>query len=264
MEQLYQRGSSPVHRMDARVRLLLVLGFILSVSLAPIGALPAYVLYLSAAAAAVRIAGLSYRWVLKRALIALPFALAAAPLIFTDPPPLEQITLWSGFQIAVSPAGAVRFASIALKSWISVQAAIVLSATTSLNGLLSALRDLRLPPLLISVIGLMLRYLFVIRDEALRLLRARSSRSALPIHQPPRRPGGSIPWRAKQAGGMAGSLFLRSLERSERVYSAMLARGYNGLPPTAPAAPLTSRQGKTLLLGLVTTALFLLISLLTA
>jgi cobalt/nickel transport system permease protein len=265
VEQLYQRGSSPIHRMDARVRLLLALGFILSLSLAPVGALPAYVLYLSAAATAVRIAGLSYRWVLKRSLIALPFALAAAPLVFTGPSPLEQITLWSDFQIAVSPAGAVRFASIALKSWISVQAAIVLSATTSLNGLLSALRDLRLPPLLISVIGLMLRYLFVIRDEALRLLRARSSRSALlPIHQPPRRPGGSIPWRAKQAGGMAGSLFLRSLERSERVHSAMLARGYNGLPPTAPAAPLTSRQTKTLLLGLVTAALLLLISLLTA
>ena len=249
--------------MDARVRLLLVLGFILSVSLTPNGALPAYVLYLSVAVAAVRTAGLSYTWVFKRALVALPFALAAAPLVFSGPPPLQQVTLWNDFQIAVSPAGAMRFASIALKSWISVQIAIVLAATTSLNGLLAALRDLKLPPLLVSVTGLMLRYLSVIGDEGLRLLRARSSRSAWPAGPTERRPGGSIPWRAKQAGGMAGSLFLRSLERSERVYSAMLGRGYNGQPPTAPAAPLTSQQSKNLILGLAAAVLLLLVGLLT-
>ena len=263
MEQLYQPRSSPIHHMDSRVRLLLALGFILSVSLAPAGALPAYVLYLSVAAAVTRAAELSYGWVLKRSLIALPFALAAAPLVLTGPPPLEQITLWSGFQIAVSPAGVMRFASIALKSWVSVQTAIVLAAATPLNSLLAALRDLKLPALLVSVIGLMLRYLYVIGDETLRLLRARSSRSALPVGPTSRRPGGSIPWRAKQAGGMAGSLFLRSLERSERVYSAMLARGYNGTPPSITAAPLTRRQGFTLLLGFTAAGLLLLISLLT-
>jgi cobalt/nickel transport system permease protein len=63
---------------------------------------------------------------------------------------------------------------------------------------------------------------------------------------------------------MAGSLFLRSLERSERVHSAMLARGYNGQPPAAPAAPLNSRQGRTLVLGLITALILLLVSLLTA
>ena len=52
-------------------------------------------------------------------------------------------------------------------------------------------------------------------------------------------------------------------ERSERVHSAMLARGYNGQPPTAPAAPLTARQGVTLALGLVTALILLLLSLLT-
>lgn len=243
---------------------MLTLGFILSLSLAPVGALPAYVLYLTAAAAATQAAGLSYRWVLRRALIALPFALAAAPLVFTGPPPLQQITLWNDFQIAISPAGAMRFASITIKSWISVQIAIVLGATTALNSLLAALRDLKLPSLLVSVIGLMLRYLYVIGDEALRLLRARNSRSALPTGPTPRRSGGNISWRAKQAGGMAGSLFLRSLERSERVYSAMLARGYNGQPPTSAAAPFTRRQSKTLILGLAAAALLLLTSLLTA
>jgi cobalt/nickel transport system permease protein len=40
--------------------------------------------------------------------------------------------------------------------------------------------------------------------------------------------GGSIAWRARVAGNMAGQLFLRSYERSDRVYNAMLARGYTG------------------------------------
>ena len=35
-------------------------------------------------------------------------------------------------------------------------------------------------------------------------------------------------WRAGGAGHMAGQLFVRSLDRSDRVYQAMLARGYRG------------------------------------
>ena len=61
--------------------------------------------------------------------------------------------------------------------------------------------------------------------RARRLLRARESRSA---RLPGRPGGGSIPWRARVAGNMAGQLFLRSYERSDRVYNAMLARGYDG------------------------------------
>ncbi len=35
-------------------------------------------------------------------------------------------------------------------------------------------------------------------------------------------------WRARVAGNMAGQLFLRSYERSDRIYNAMLSRGYKG------------------------------------
>jgi len=73
----------------------------------------------------------------------------------------------------------------------------------------------------------MWRYLFVIVDEVLRLLRARTARSAetgLPNHKS----GGSVLWRARVTGGMAGSLLLRSIERSDRIYNAMLSRGYDG------------------------------------
>ena len=40
--------------------------------------------------------------------------------------------------------------------------------------------------------------------------------------------GGSLVWRIKVVGSMAGQLFLRSYERSDRIYNAMLSRGYVG------------------------------------
>jgi cobalt/nickel transport system permease protein len=71
----------------------------------------------------------------------------------------------------------------------------------------------------------MYRYLFVLSDEVLRLLRAREARSARLDNT---RSGGSLFWRAKVAGNMAEQLFLRSYDRSDRMHQAMLARGYRG------------------------------------
>ncbi len=45
---------------------------------------------------------------------------------------------------------------------------------------------------------------------------------------PGQRTGGSLAWRAKVVGGMVGSLFVRTLARSDRVYQAMASRGYTG------------------------------------
>jgi cobalt/nickel transport system permease protein len=131
----------------------------------------------------------------------------------------------------------------------------LLAATTPFQGLLLAMRAVRLPRLLVAVIGLMWRYLFVLADEAGRLLRARAARSGAP-GRPGVRAGGSIGWRAKVAGGMAGNLFLRSLERADRTYAAMAARGYDGETRALPAPPISRRD--RLLLGGGVAALALL------
>jgi cobalt/nickel transport system permease protein len=70
----------------------------------------------------------------------------------------------------------------------------------------------------------MWRYIFVIGEEAQRMLRAREARSV----KLGKGAGGSIGWRASVAGHMVGSLFLRTINRSERIYVAMQSRGYNG------------------------------------
>ena len=74
------------------------------------------------------------------------------------------------------------------------------------------------------------------RGEARSLLHARASRSAAAPGNGFRREG-TLVWRARVTGGMAGNLLLRSLERADRVYAAMLSRGYDGeLPDTDPRA----------------------------
>jgi cobalt/nickel transport system permease protein len=112
-----------------------------------------------------------------------------------------------------------------IRGWLSVQLAILLTATTRFPDLMHALRHLRVPPILVAIVSFMYRYLFVLSEEATRLLRARDARSA---RVPALRGGGSVVWRARVAGNMAGQLFLRSYERSDRIYSAMLSRGYAG------------------------------------
>jgi cobalt/nickel transport system permease protein len=142
-----------------------------------------------------------------------------------------------------------KFLSITWKSWISVQAAIILSTTTRFPDILYAMRFVHIPRLLVSVIGLMWRYLFVMADETFRLIRARQSRSAVSSN-PAYRPGGTLPWRARVTGGMAGSLFLRSLERSDRIYLAMVSRGYDGEIRTLPQPKITLNGWLTLTAGI--------------
>ncbi len=168
--------------------------------------------------------GVGLTRVFLRSLIALPFILIALPTIFTKPG-VALYELYLGlFALTATVEGVEFFASVLIKSWASVTAAVLLTSTTPPLGLLSALRSLKLPAILVSVVMLMYRYLFVLVDEAQRMLRARSARSATIGAGA----GGSVVWRAKSAGGMAGSLFIRTLDRSERIYMAMIARGYDG------------------------------------
>ena len=252
---LYHPGSSLLHATDARVKLLLTLAFVLVVSLAPVGAWPLYVLLFALTLSAAVASELGPALVLRRALLALPFVLAALPLLVTvEGTPLLSVEA-GRWTIALSRNGLERFVSIALKSWLSVQAAIVLTATTPLLDLLVAMRALHLPKLLVAVLSLMWRYLSVLIDEALRMIRARESRSGSLSG----RGGGSLLWRARVTGGMAGTLFLRGYERSERIYNAMLARGYDGSIRSFPVRPLSWPQRLALLAGL--TLLLLLLAL---
>jgi cobalt/nickel transport system permease protein len=252
----FQYRVSPIHQLDPRIKLVLALAFILTSALAPIAAWPLYILLFATILSVEIISELGVIFVLKRALIALPFALAALPVIFT----LEGKILLSfplgGWTLNVYQPGLERFISIALKSWLSVQAAILLATSTPFPDLLVAMRAIRIPRLLVAIIGLMWRYLFILADEVLRMIRARASRSG-ESDDPNLKSGGKLFWRARIAGGMAGSLFLRAFDRSDRIYNAMLSRGYDGEVRAIPLPPLSSRSWLTLITGLLLLAALL-------
>jgi cobalt/nickel transport system permease protein len=147
----YRSLSSPIHRLDGRVKFILTLAFILTTALTPMGAWPVYLLLLSLILSVEILSGLGVRYVLKRALLALPFVLAALPVLFTTQ---GSALFHLPFSLDISRPGLERFASIVVKSWLSVQAAIVLAASTPFPELLVAMRAVKVPRLLVALYGL--------------------------------------------------------------------------------------------------------------
>ena len=211
------------------------LGFIFATTSVPPGKWPAFGIMLALVWVAAALSGVGPVRVFLRSLVALPFILIALPTVFTKAgDPLFELSLGL-FALTGTVEGLEFFSSVLIKSWASVTAAVVLTATTPAIRLLAALRTLRIPQLLVVVVMLMYRYLFVLVDEAQRMLRSRAARSA----SVGRGSGGSVVWRARSAGGMAGSLFIRTMDRTERIYMAMLARGYDGTIRMRETPPVT-------------------------
>jgi len=232
----YRAGDSPLHRLDARVKLLAALAFIFAATLVPAGEWAAFALLALLLVIVVALSRLPPLLVLRRSALALPFLIVALPLLFTKSGEelfSVPVVFW---RWQATDAGLTALCSILVKSLLSVAAAVVLTATTPSFDVLKALRGIGVPRILVITVSFMYRYLAVIGEEAARLLRARDCRSV----RVDRRGGGSLLWRSRVTGNMVGSLFLRSYERSERVFDAMTARGYDGelrsLAARAPAA----------------------------
>jgi cobalt/nickel transport system permease protein len=222
LTDVYQPRKGFVHRLDPRVRLLGAFFIILTIVTLPQGAWFAFGLILIVIVLLSLASRLGPFYTLRGAFIAIPFVLAAIPIPFITPGPVAWVVPGLGW--AMTTTGLIRFLTILLRTWLAVQAGVLLSATTSVPRMLWGMQALGVPAVLVGVIGFMIRYIFVLGDEVLRMLRARSARS-------PRLPGRHRPgllWQGRTAGMMVGSFFLRSLERSERVYAAMAARGYQG------------------------------------
>jgi len=217
----YLYRSSLVHHLDPRLKLLATVAFVLAVTAIPHTAWYALLLLSALAGVVVLTSRVPCSHMMKRASIALPFAgMAAISLPFTR----HGQALWTirllGQTLAVTDQGLWLFGSVIAKAWVSLLISGLLVATTPFSDLIQAMRKLRVPNVLVTIISFTYRYSFVLVAEALRMQTARDARSA--------GPGGTILWRVRVLGDMIGSLFIRSYERSERIYQAMLARGYRG------------------------------------
>ena len=221
----YHEKESFLHRLDPRVKVVATVAFILSNALLPDGAWLAFGVSWLFLLFANWLSNLGIGFTFKRSLVALPFALIAITVLFSMPGEPLFTFHFLFWDLTITDVGLIRFMSILIRSWLSVQMAILLVATTRFPDLIHALEHLRVPMILTTIISFLYRYLFVLGEEVFRLMRARESRSAA---MPGQRPKRSVTWRAQVAGHMTGQLFLRSYERSDRVYNAMLARGFTG------------------------------------
>ncbi|MGC8644249.1 MAG: energy-coupling factor transporter transmembrane component T family protein [Isosphaeraceae bacterium] len=199
-------AAHPLQRLDARVKLLFTLTFVVAVVAVPIG-----------------------QWRILGGLglvLALLIGLSGAS-------PRTLALSWAGFSLMVGflallvapgmPARAehglltvVLF--ILAKNSLAFLTMMVLAHVTSWRELLVGLRRLGLPHVLVATLLFMERYLHVLGEELGRMMTARRARSFQ------RRSG--LSWRLLTS--MISMLLLRSLERAERVQSAMTARGWDG------------------------------------
>jgi cobalt/nickel transport system permease protein len=148
----------------------------------------------------------------KKILLAAPFAFFIG--IFN--PLLDRAVLVHLGPIGLS-GGWISFTSIMLRFTLTVAAALILIAGTGLNAVCLALDKLGAPRGFVTQLMFLYRYIFVLTDEALRLVRARSLRSFQ---------GRGLGLRVFSS--MVGQLLLRTLDRARRIHLAMLSRGFAG------------------------------------
>jgi cobalt/nickel transport system permease protein len=215
----YSHLNSFIHRLDPRTKLIASLVFILTVVITPAGAWQLFAAYFGIAVIMFALSKLPPLYVLKRSLVIIPFVLLIAVFIpfFKEGEVAGSYNIWL-WRISVTYTGLLIMASVVIKAWLSILALILLSSTTKLDYLLNGLSQLGVPRVMILIVSFMYRYIFVLADEVMRVKQARESRNF----------GGSWLHHMKSTGNMLGTLFIRSYERAERVYAAMLSRGYEG------------------------------------
>lgn len=243
------------HKLDARFKIIALLIFLLTNSLLPVGAWAAFILPASLLISAFIFVQLPVRLLIRRtAAIELAFLIMALPLLFKKGGPEIFLLNVANAPLAITSTGLNSFLTLLLKSLLSIHASLLLISTTSINDLLDAMQRLGFPHLMSSLVMLMVRYLSLLKEEVQRLLTARAARSGCMGKSP----GGLglILWQLSVTGGMAGNFLLRSLERSERVYQAMQARGYDGRMRRVEKIPL---DGQTRLMIAVMLVFSLLI-----
>jgi cobalt/nickel transport system permease protein len=213
---LYRAGTSPVHRLPPEVKITAMVAFSIAVVATPREAFWAFGGYAVLVVVVAALARMSAGWLLKRSLIELPFVFFAFVLPFLGTG--ERVN-WLGLHLSVD--GLYGGWNILAKGTLGVLASLLLAGTTTMRDLILGLDRLRCPQILTQIATFMLRYLDVLAGEARRMRVARLSRGDDP----------RFLWQLRGFAAGIGALFLRAFERGERVYLAMLSRGYEGRMP---------------------------------
>lgn len=210
LESLAAKDSA-LSALDARAKILVTLGFIVTVvsfDRYAVAALLPLALFPVVMAALGNIPG---RVIGRAVLLAAPFAL----MVGAFNPLFDSQVVLRVAGVGIS-GGWLSFASILIRFALTVSAGLILVAGTGFGPLCAGLARLGLPQVLTTQLLLLHRYAGVLASEAARMslareLRANGLRLPLAVYGP-----------------LLGHLLLRALQRAERVHQAMLARGFDG------------------------------------
>ena len=209
--------DSVVHRLDSRVKFIIVLVFTAVVISLPRTSLSILVCYAIGPFAILVLGRIPLRFVFKQILLVSPFVLVLAlscPLYDRTP-----VTVAFGPFIWKGTVGWMRCFTIVAKFVVTMLALIGLVSTTRFNDLLAGLQKLGVPKLLVIQLGFLYRYIFVLIDRAHHILQARAGRKLRSL---------GFKRELRTASAMVGSLFIRSIDSAEHINIAMQGRGFDG------------------------------------
>jgi cobalt/nickel transport system permease protein len=218
----FAQVSSPVTRVPAAGRIVATVALAVVTATLPAGAwaqlgalaLVAVTLF-AVARVPLTVAVARLAWPLAVVLLA-----SAALLVMVPGAPLVHVG-----PVAVTDAGADRFAAVMSRALVALLPAVLLVSTTAFPELLHGLRDLKLPPAVATALGLAYRLLYLTVDELERLQRAARSRNA----------GRGAARRRHLLAAVTAAALTRAFARAERTHAAMLARGFRGELPLLSA-----------------------------
>lgn len=199
----YSQINSPIHKVEAKVKLITFAFLCFVIVLLTNTSLFVFSVIFLLLTVVLIFSKLPFGFVIKKVATLLPFALFVSFFIF----------FFSGLEFNVA---LTRFLGVLFKASLSAFALVLLVSTTKFEKLVFSARKLGLPGALADSILFMYRYLYLITDEAMKMQTARKLRGG--------KGWGLLNFFA--AAKIVGVLFLRSYDRAERVYHAMLARGY--------------------------------------
>lgn len=217
VQEPFSTGDSALHRMDPRIKIVNALLFSTLIAIAD----RTPVLWLGAALSLVLIlfARLPFRRLVLRFLVVNSFIL----LIWLFLPfSTEGTAVWHAGPLTATQEGIDLSLEITLKTNAIVFALTALLGTTTVVNLAHALDHLGMPDKLVQLIFFTWRYVHVVAEELSRLTTAMKVRCF--------RPRSSVHTYRSYAY-LLGMLFVRSFDRSERIFQAMLCRGFHGFFP---------------------------------
>jgi cobalt/nickel transport system permease protein len=200
--------------MDPRAKFLVAGPYLLITAVSVGLKAPAYALFISIIL--VLIADLEPKKLLERMLAVNFFVLMLWVFL---PFSIPGEALFEVGSLTASHAGVAYALQITLKTNALVLATIAIFATSEAMGLAHALVHLRVPVKLVYLFFFFYRYLGVLHEEYTRLREAMRMRCFK---------GRASSHTYSTLANLIGMLIVRSFERSERIYEAMLCRGFHG------------------------------------